>query len=364
MREIISYFLKIGLLGFGGPMAHIAMMDEELIEKRKWTSKEQFLEGLAVCQILPGPASTQLGIYLGYLRGGLMGGILAGLCFILPAFILITALSHVYFQYGAVPEIQGLLYGINALVIALIGNSLLKMGKSSIKDRIGGVIMALSATAIYALKLNILVVLISGGLIGIMVYYQWPKSKKTYMTLLPLILIEPTLGKLFSFFLKVGSFIYGGGLVIIPFIEQEVVGKLGWLTQKEFLAGISFGQVTPGPVVITSAFIGYKVFGVLGAVVAASGIFIPSFAFILIATPYLGKIREIPWVKGFLTGINAAVIGAILASMMQLIPSAIIDIWTLIIAGAGFVALWKYKINSFYAIGASAILGLGIQYLL
>ncbi|KXG76593.1 chromate efflux transporter [Thermotalea metallivorans] len=363
MKEIISYFLKIGLLGFGGPMAHIAMMDEELVEKRKWTSKEQFLEGLAVCQILPGPASTQLGIYLGYLRGGISGGLLAGFCFILPAFVIITFLSYLYFQYGTIPQMKGLLYGINAMVVALIGNSLYKMGKSSIKDRAGIGIMALSAAAIFLWKINLLVVLVAGGLAGISIYYQWPKTKKNYITLLPLALAEPTLWKLFAFFLKVGSFIYGGGLVIIPFIEQEIVEKLGWMTRQEFLAGLSFGQITPGPVVITSAFIGYKVFGVLGAAVAALGIFAPSFVFILIATPYLAKIREIPWVKGFLTGINAAVIGAILASVLQLIPTAIVDVWTLAIGIAGFVALWKYKVNSFYAIAASAVAGLGITYL-
>lgn len=363
MKEIISYFLKIGLLGFGGPMAHIAMMDEELVEKRKWTSKEQFLEGLAVCQMLPGPASTQLGIYLGYVRGGILGGVLAGLSFILPAFVIITFLSYIYFQYGALPQISGLLYGVNAVVIAIILTSLHKMGKSAITDGKAAAVFLISTIMIYFLKVNLLIVLVFGGVAGILAYHQFAQPKKQYMTLLPLMLVEPTVTRLFAFFFKVGAFIYGGGLVIIPFIEQEVVDKLGWMTKTEFLAGISLGQVTPGPVVITSAFIGYKVLGVFGAFVAAAGIFIPSFLFILAAAPYLSKVRNIPWVKAFLKGINSAVIGAILAATLQLIPSAITDVWTLGIALSGFLAIWKYKVNSLYAIAGAAVLGIGLTYM-
>jgi chromate transporter len=361
MKEIISYFLKIGLLGFGGPMAHIAMMDEELVEKRKWATKEEFLDGLAVCNMLPGPASTQLGIYMGYLRGGVLGGILAGTAFILPAFIIITLLSYLYFNYGAIPQVKGILYGVNAVVIALIGTSLYKMAKKSIDDVKGTLIFVLSAAAVYLLKINMILVLIVGGILGILIYYKRPKVNKTYMIAIPFFAADSILVRLFGFFIKVGSFIYGGGLVIIPFIEQEVVQRFGWMTQQEFLTGISFGQITPGPVVITSAFIGYKVYGLLGAFVAALAIFLPSFAFILFAAPYLKKVKNIPWVKAFLKGINAAVIGTILASILSLIPNALIDIWTISIAIGGFIALWKYKVNVFYCVGAAGILGVIIN---
>ncbi|MFZ5967421.1 MAG: chromate efflux transporter [Bacillota bacterium] len=364
MKEIISYFLKIGLFGFGGPMAHIAMMDEELVEKRKWASKEEFLDGLAVCNMLPGPASTQLGIYMGYIRGGVLGGILAGISFIFPAFVIITLLSYMYFNYGSIPEIKGILYGVNAVVIALISTSLYKMGKKSIDDAMGVAIFVFSAMAVYLLKVNMMIVLIIGGLLGIFIYYKRPTMKKNYMIAIPFLAADTMLMKLFTFFIKVGSFIYGGGLVIIPFIEQEVVERLGWMTQQEFLTGISFGQVTPGPVVITSAFIGYKVYGVLGALVAALAIFSPSFAFILIAAPYLKRVKNIPWVKGFLKGINAAVIGTILASILSLIPNALVDIWTIFIAIGGFVALWKYKVNVFYCVGVSGLLGIAITFLI
>lgn len=357
MKEIIYYFLKIGLLGFGGPMAHIAMMDDELVEKRKWASKEEFLDGLAVCNMLPGPASTQLGIYMGYIRGGVIGGILAGIAFVLPAFIIITFLSYLYFNYGAIPQVKGILYGVNAVVIALISSSLYKMGKKSIHDVKGILIFISSVIAIYVLKINMILVLIVGGILGVLNYYKRPNIKKSYMFAVPFFATDSILIRLFGFFIKVGSFIYGGGLVVIPFIEQEVVGKLGWMTQQEFLTGISFGEITPGPVVITSAFIGYKVYGLLGAFVAAFAIFLPSFAFILIAAPYLKKVTNILWVKAFLKGINAAVIGTILAAIFSLIPNALIDIWTVLIAIGGFIALWRYKINMLYCIGFAGALG-------
>jgi chromate transporter len=364
MKEILLYFLKIGLLGFGGPMAHIAMMDEELVEKRKWATKEEFLDGLAVCNILPGPASTQLGIYMGYIRGGVLGGIVAGVAFIFPAFVIITLLSYLYFNYGAVPQVKGILYGVNAVVIALISTSLYKMGKKSIDDIKGLLIFIASAVAVYLFKINMIIVLILGGILGVLIYYKKPTMKKTYMMVVPLMNMDTIVLKLFTFFFKVGAFIYGGGLVIIPFIEQEVVNKLGWMTKEEFLTGISFGQITPGPVVITSAFIGYKVYGVLGAFIAAFAIFLPSFIFILMAAPYLRKVKNIPWVKACLKGVNAAVIGTILAAILNLIPNALIDVWTILIAIGGFIAIWKYKVNVFYCVGVSGILGVVITYLM
>ncbi|MCT4619530.1 MAG: chromate efflux transporter [Marinisporobacter sp.] len=357
MKEIMIYFFKIGVLGFGGPMAHIAMMDEELVEKREWVLREEFLDGLAICNMLPGPASTQLGIYMGYLRGGVLGGVVAGVFFIFPAFIMITLLSYLYFNYGTIPQVKGILYGVNAVVIALISSSLYKMGRKFIVDIKGIAIFILSAIAVYILKVNIIVVLIVGGILGILMDYKIVNRKKTYMIAVPFFIIDHMLVRLFRFFIKVGSFIYGGGLVIIPFIEQEVVERLGWMTQQEFLTGLSFGQITPGPIVTTAAFIGYKVFGFLGASVAAVAIFLPSFIFIFIAVPYLKKVKNIPWVKAFLKGVNEAVIGTILASVFALIPNALIDVWTVLIAIGGFVALRKYQLSVFYCVGIAGILG-------
>lgn len=352
MKEILSYFLKIGFLGFGGPMAHIAMMDEDLVEKRKWASKEEFLEGLAVCNMLPGPASTQLGIYMGYLKGGLMGGVLAGIGFILPSFIIITLLSFLYFSYGTLPQLKSILYGINAVVIPLIGISLYKMSIKSIEGSKAFIIFIISAVAIYFGKANIILVMTISGIAGVFIYYGFQKNNsKLNSLMLPL----------FLFFFKVGAFIYGGGLVIIPFIEAEVVEKLAWLTKEEFLAGIALGQITPGPVVITAAFIGYKIANVIGAFIATLAIFLPSFIFILGSAPYLKKIKNIPWIKGLLKGVNASVIGSILAALLSLVPKALIDPWTILIAIAGFIAMWKYKVNIFYVVAASGVIGLVIN---
>ncbi len=354
MKDIFTYFFKIGLIGFGGPMAHIAMMDDELINKRKWATKEQFLEGLAISNLLPGPASTQLGIYMGFLKGGLTGGIIAGIAFILPAFIIISFLSYLYFKVGNLPSIEHLLYGINPLVIAMISSSLLTMSKKAVTSKSLMFIFILSTLSIILFKINLIVVLVIAGVIGAFLYSERPdKSVKLYsVTALPLLL------PLTLFFLKVGSFIYGGGLVIIPFIESEVVDKLGWMSQQEFLAGIALGQVTPGPVVITAAFIGYKIAGFLGALIATIAIFLPSFLFILLATNWIQKIQRVYWFKGALKGINAAVIGSILASILSLIPDAIIDIPTLCITLIGFIAISKYKVNIFYCIIIAALSGL------
>lgn len=359
MKEIFYYFLKIGLLGFGGPMAHIAMMDSDLIDKRKWATKDEFLDGLAVCNILPGPASTQLGIYMGFLRGGILGGTLAGIAFILPAFIIITILSYVYFKFGEIPSITGILYGINAVVIALISSSLLNMYKKTVVNKPQFIIFLATTIAITVLGVNMIIAMLFAGITGVFIYSNPPKNKsdkKLLSVALPLA-FAPLLSKLLIFFLKVGAFIYGGGLVIIPFIENEVVNKLGWLTQTEFLAGIALGQLTPGPVVITAAFIGYKVFGFIGATLSTVAIFLPSFIFILVAAPYLKKIKNVQWIKAALKGVNAAVIGSILSSIISLIPSAIIDMPTLIIALVGFISITKFKVNVFWCVGISGVLG-------
>ena len=360
MKEIFYYFLKIGLIGFGGPMAHIAMMDSDLVDKRKWSTKDEFLDGLAVCNILPGPASTQLGIYMGFLRGGILGGALAGIAFILPAFIIITILSYVYFKFGEIPSITGILYGINAVVIALISSSLLNMYKKTVINKPQFIIFLITIIAITLFKVNMIVAMLFAGIAGVFIYLNPTKNNKNHKKLLSIALplaYAPLISKLFIFFLKVGSFIYGGGLVIIPFIENEVVNKLGWLTQTEFLAGIALGQLTPGPVVITAAFIGYKVFGFIGALLSTVAIFIPSFIFILVAAPYLKKIKNVLWVKAALKGVNAAVIGSILSSIISLVPAAIIDIPTFIIAIIGFISIVKFKVNVFWCVGISGILG-------
>ena len=229
------------------------------------------------------------------------------------------------------------------------------MYKKTLINKSQFVIFLLTTIAITLFNVNMILAMLFAGIAGIFIYSN-PFKNKNGKRLFSLA-FTPLLLKLFIFFIKVGSFIYGGGLVVIPFIENEVVNKLGWLTQTEFLAGIALGQLTPGPVVITAAFIGYKVFGFWGALVSTVAIFLPSFIFILIAAPYLKKIKNILWIKATLKGVNAAVIGSILSSIISLVPAAIIDIPTLLIAVVGFISIIKFKVNVFWCVGISGILG-------
>lgn len=353
MKELIRFFLKIGILGFGGPTAHIAMMQDELVTKQEWCDQETFMDGLALCNVLPGPASTQLGIYMGYLHKGIIGGILAGLCFILPSFILITLIAYVYFTFGTQLHINQWLYGVNPFVIAMVLIAVLTMKKKMIRSTSSIWIALISFVLIYFFKVNIIIVMLLAACFGIFFY----QSKKVKMFLFsPIILLSlPT--QLFGFFISVGSFIYGGGLVIIPVIEQYVVHQMGWLTQTEFLAGITFGQITPGPVVITAAFIGFKVFGFLGSIIATIGIFLPSFLFILLTAKYFLKAKDLPVIKAALKAIHPVVIGSILASLLSLFPTAVLDLSTLCIFIISFVLLYKYRVNTFLLLFLCSILG-------
>lgn len=353
MKELIRFFLKMGILGFGGPTAHIAMMQDELVSKQKWCDQETFMDGLALCNVLPGPASTQLGIYMGYIHKGILGGILAGLCFILPSFILITLIAYFYFTFGTQLNVNQWLYGVNPFVISMVLIAVLTMKKKMITSTSSLLLALLSFIFIYFFNINIIIVMILASCFGIFFYNT--KKIKLFLFSPVILLALPT--QLFTFFLQVGSFIYGGGLVIIPVIEQYVVHQMGWLTQTEFLAGITFGQITPGPVVITAAFIGFKVLGLFGSIIATIGIFLPSFLFILLTGKYFLKAKDLPIIKAALKAIHPVVIGSILASLLSLFPTAVIDFSTLGIFLLSFVLLYKYKVNTFILLFISSIVG-------
>ncbi|MBI3911387.1 MAG: chromate efflux transporter [Armatimonadetes bacterium] len=322
LREITALFLKLGCIGFGGPQAHIAMMEDECVRRRRWLDHDAFLEGLGVCNMLPGPASTQLGIWIGYVRAGWPGAILAGLCFLLPAFLLLLAASWAYFTYRARWDLGAWFFGINAAVIALILHSCYRLSRSSVRRPWHWLLVGFGLAATLA-GAEIALTLALAGLVSILVEH-WAKQRvrPAGLAVAPGGLVA--LAQLAAFFLKVGAFIYGGGLVIIPFIQQEVVRGHGWLTAPEFADGVALGQVTPGPVVITAAFIGYRVAqthglsGPLGAMVATAAIFLPSFAFILAAAPFLKRVRRARMIQAFLAGVNPAVVGAILGATLPL----------------------------------------------
>ncbi|MEN9223630.1 MAG: chromate efflux transporter [Thermostichus sp. BF3_bins_97] len=388
LQEIAEVFLRLGVLGFGGPQAHIAMQNDEAVTRRGWMSQEQFTEGVGLCEMLPGPASTQMGIYIGYVRAGGLGAVLAGLCFIAPAFVIEVIFSWIYFRFQGVPQLQGVFFGVAPVVIAIILAFCWKLGRKAIKDWSRGLIAAAAFALLLIGGVNVLLLFGLAALVGLILY--GPRSPLPGIPALipgPLVTLTSTvlaavppetltlssfwglerIGTYFwpltTFFLKVGSAIFGGGLVIIPFIAEEVVEKLGWLTPAEFLDGVAIGQFTPGPVVLTAAFIGYKVAGVLGALTAAVAIFTPSFAFILLATPVLLRVRRNAWAKGSLQAITPTALGAIAAATIPLAQNALLQETmaasgvALLIGVAALVGLMRLKQPTWLLVLAGGGLG-------
>ena len=356
LSELGGVFLKLGCIGFGGPLAHIALIQDECVEKRRWIAKPELLQGLALCQMLPGPASTQLAIYSGYRIAGAAGGLITGGAFILPAFVILIALTWAYFRFGAIPAVQGLFYGMTPVVLAMILASTVRLIKSAATEKILFVVLAASAALIAFLSFNLIALFALAGALGVALYgpkrATAPPTAKLF-ALPPL----PVLLQLGWFFLKVGSVIFGGGYVIIPFIENEVVTKLSWLTRREFLDGLALGQMTPGPVVITATFIGYKVAGLVGAFVSTAAIFLPSFIMVFAGSAYLGRIEHSPWVKAFLKTVNVAAVGAILGALWHLARVPLAHAFPLVLFVVSFVAIDRYKINFLAVLAAGALLG-------
>ncbi len=438
--EIAKYYLFIGIVGFGGPMVHIAMMEDDLVgeDSREWTDQSIFMEGLAICNMLPGPASTQLGIFMGWIYAGVKGALVAGFFFMLPTFIIVVFFSWLYFAYQQVPAVEALFYGINPVVIGLIVGACYSMthstfaeGRTDAKFDIGDnawsidyllVVLLVATTIVMAvLGTNPVLLFVIAGIIGVAVYRsEWVRANARRLTpwaiagviagalyaardrvldllgpaVVGAIQASPLWGvlialwanpwiQLFAFMIYTGSFIYGGGLVLIPFIELYVVREFGWMTGREFVDGIAIGQLSPGPVVMTTAFVGYKLMldvsggiiaiAILGALVATIGAFGPSFAFIIGFFPYFAKIRENEIVQTALVAVNAAVIGAILGATILLaqesfiveqpsIPIAIsglvFDLITVLLAIATYW-LFVRGIHAAYLIVGGGTIGIG-----
>jgi len=442
LQSLAAVFLKLGTVGFGGPQAHIALQHEEAVVRRHWLTEDQFTEGLALCEMLPGPASTQMGIYLGYVRAGHIGAIVSGFCFIAPAFLIVLGLSWGYFQFQGLPQVGALFLGISPVVTAIVLAFCWTLGKKVLKDwqRCAIAIGVFSLTAFT--PMSILLQFLLAGFLGALGFRSPPSpppnpsvintsvavdpietdpSLQTpgdscdrflissqpsridqligqvgrFITrigltrrrsqsfwgafLLPLFAISSTLPlstvwgidrcKTFGlplalFFLKVGSLIYGGGLVIIPLLEFEVVERLQWLTHSEFINGVAIGQLSPGPVVLTAAFVGYKVAGVLGALIATIAIFLPSFIFIMAAAPVLLRLRHNGRIKAFLQGVTPAVLGAIVAASIPIAQATLFQpnladcVLALVILGTSLWALLKWKTPPWQLVLAGAIVGL------
>jgi chromate transporter len=380
--ELAKLFLKLGTIGFGGPPAHIAMMNREAVLQRQWLTLEEFADGLVICEMLPGPASTQMGIYTGYLRAGYWGGIIAGLCFIAPAFVLVVFLSWLYFRYQGLPQLNNIFFGISPVVTAIVFAFCWKLGKKTLIDWQNTIVATAVFLLTWLLNINVVFLFIIAGFSGILRdRIKNNKSPSFFLPVFPNILLalpnetltaSTSLGweriqqfflPLSLLFLKVGSFTFGGGLVVIPLMQSVVVDNYNWLTETEFINGVAIGQITPGPVVITAAFIGYKVAGFFGALTATIAIFLPSFLFILLTAPILEKLRQNRTIRSFLKGVTPAVLGAIAAATMPLAQTALIfdRLSQSIVAFAIFIlatiAILRYGVDTWKVVLGGAIIG-------
>ncbi|MDR6571158.1 chromate transporter [Chitinophaga ginsengisegetis] len=358
LRQLVLYFLGLGTWGFGGPVALAGYMHRDLVEQRKWISEEDYKEGLALAQLAPGPLAAQLGIYIGYIHYRILGATLAGLAFVLPSFIMVVILGFIYTQWQGIPWMQAVFYGVGAAVIGIIAMSAWKLTRKSIgTDKwLTGIYLITAAYTVWKENENIWLFL-GAGLI-----YWWLKSPRKKISLpkkKPADLIKSlsfpllfntslstsgnTLWQLLLYFTKAGALVFGSGLAIVPFLYGGVVKEHAWLNEQQFMDAVAVAMITPGPVVITVAFIGFLVAGFAGACVAALGTFFPSYIFTVIPAPYFRKYGKHPGIKAFVDGVTAAAIGAISGAVVVLGKRSLTDAYTIAIAIITVVILWRFK---------------------
>ena len=367
MGELVIYFLRLGLIGFGGPVALVGQMERELVADRRWLTKEQMREAIAICQSLPGPLAIQVGIYVAYLRGGFWGAWAGGWAFILPNFVIVAALGALFVHLGDLPLVTAIFYGVSPAVIALILHSCYRLAKLGMEDWLQWVIAAVCLAVTVILQAEIALLFIGASIVGVLHYgrlFRRPPVGAFSLAAMPaLAQLVPaaagsTLGKLLLFFLKAGALTFGSGLVIVPFLEQGLVQQYGWLDQRQFLVAVAIGMISPGPVVITATFVGYLVAGFWGSVVSTVGIFLPSFLLVLLAAPILARHRDNANVQGFVKGAYAAAIGTILGACILLGRIAIGDWLTVLIGLVALGVLFRWKVSNPLLIAATAVVGL------
>jgi chromate transporter len=371
------YFLKLGTIGFGGPVALAGFMHRDLVEQRKWITEDTYKLSLALAQIMPGPLAAQLAIAIGYFEAGVLGATLVGLAFILPSFLMVVGISLLYVAYGGLWWMQALFYGIGATVIAIIAMSAFKLARSTNKQDplLWGVFGLLALVTIWA-EAELAEFFILAGLV-ILFVRSWPGWKQGILVGIGGVLLGAgvwliefwvrqatvtdsgdVLAQILLFFTKAGAFVFGSGLAIVPFLQQGVVNQFGWLNENQFLDAVAVAMITPGPVVITVAFIGFLVAGFAGAVMASIGIFLPVYLFTILPAPWFKRHRDNAQLKSFVNGATAAATGAIAGAVVVLGWRAIVDPPTAIIALLSLVALWRFKLSEPILVTISGILGL------
>lgn len=368
LAEVASLFLRIGITAFGGPAAHIAIMRDEVVNRRKWVDDQHFLDLLGATNLIPGPNSTEMAIHLGFVRAGWRGLVVAGVCFILPAMLLVLALAAAYVRFGSTPAVEWLLYGVKPVVLAIVAQALWGLAKTAVKGWLTGA----TGVAVFALALlgwNELALLLMGGLVVMLVDNAKRLQRSAAVALLPvlgmpMLLVQAvpfSLGALFWTFLKIGSVLYGSGYVLLAFMRADFVERLGWLTDQQLLDAIAIGQVTPGPVFTTATFVGYVLGGVPGALVATLAIFLPAFVFVALSNPLIPRIRRSPWASALLDGVNVASLALMAYVTLLLARAAIFDPVTLLLAVAALVVLLRFKVNSMWLVLVGGVVGVGYR---
>jgi chromate transporter len=365
--RFVGYFLWLGTVGFGGPIALAGHMQQDLVEGRGWISKEDYVEGLALAQLAPGPLAAQLAIYLGYVRAGILGATLVGIAFVLPSFLMVLALSAAYVRYGGLSWMQGMFYGIGAAVIAIIARSAFKLTKLTLgKDRLLWAIFLVLAVSTAWTSQEIISLFLLGGIVAVLVKALPVRARAgSAANLLLAGLALPasgTLGQLFLYFAKAGMFVFGSGLAIVPFLYGGVVQGHHWLTDRQFVDAVAVAMITPGPVVITVAFIGYLVAGVAGATAAALGVFLPVYLVVVVLAPSYKRWAKNPQLNAFVLGVTAAATGAIAGAVIVLARRSIYDLPTALIGVLSLAVLLKWKVPEPAIIAVAAVAGLTLRH--
>jgi chromate transporter len=365
LTKFALYFLKLGCIGFGGPIALVGYMQRDLVDERHWISQEDYLNGLAFSQLAPGPLAAQLAMYLGFVRAGFVGATIVGAAFILPSFLMVLGIGKAYVSFGGTRIISALFYGIGAAVIAIIARSAIKLVKTSVKkDKLLWAVFLVLGVSTAVTEKEIVWLFLAGGLLVMVArtdFSAWKRQTSVLSFMQSVTGMLSTTGPLFIFFLKSSLFVFGSGLAIVPFLHGGVVQEHHWLTETQFLDAVAVAMITPGPVVITVAFIGYLVSGVTGACAAAMGVFLPVYLFVVIVGPFYKRFAGNTQVRAFVQGVTAAATGAIAGAVVVLGKHSIQDYWTVGIAVATFVILLKWKIPEPIIILVSGLLGVAIR---
>jgi chromate transporter len=369
--EVSALFLRLGTIAFGGPAAHIAMMRDEVVVRRKWLTDGQFLDLMGATNLIPGPNSTEMAIHVGFARAGWRGLVAAGCLFILPAAVIVTAMAWSYVEYGSTPEVEWILYGVKPVVIAIVVQALWGLGRTAIKGPFLAAV-GVAVVALYLAGVNEIALLFGGGLLVMLVRnaYRLGREGSLSLAALPLLGLSsstalaaaPTsfsLATLFLTFLKIGAVLYGSGYVLLAFLRNDFVVRLGWITEKQLLDAVAVGQVTPGPVFTTATFIGYLLDGLPGAFIATVAIFLPSFLFVAALNPLVPRLRRSSWMSALLDGVNVSALGLMAAVAWVLANDAVTDWVTVLLALGAAALLFRFRVNPAWLVLGGGLIGLG-----